>query len=279
MAAPAPAIRIRALTLMDVLDESFRIYRANFPVLAGLAIVLYIPILAIQLLSGTTNVLSAYYTGVITGTVPTSDLTAGNPLISLLVYPVQLAMLPFTTTALYAASVAVLLGRPVTILSALRMVLRRYWALWALSFLYGLAGVALCCPPAGIWVITKLSLMFPAIFTEEAPLGTAIGRSWRLTDQAFWRTFAVLLLAVVLVYVLETALGGVFIAAAGIFPGLPIPLRVVLAVAVASLMIQVVEPVFTLAVTLLYFDLRVRKEAFDLEVMAYQLSLPEEKAS
>jgi len=46
MASAAPALRIRALTLMDVLDESFRIYRANFPVLAGLAILLAIPLLA-----------------------------------------------------------------------------------------------------------------------------------------------------------------------------------------------------------------------------------------
>jgi len=39
MASPGPALRIRALTLMDVLDESFRIYRANFPVFAGLAVI------------------------------------------------------------------------------------------------------------------------------------------------------------------------------------------------------------------------------------------------
>jgi len=279
MAAQVPALRIRALTLMDVLDESFRIYRANFPVLAGLAILLFIPILAVQLLSGSTNVLSAYYTGLITSSPPTTDFNTGNPLISLLQYPVQIALLPFQATALYAASVGIILGRRVTILSALRMVLRRYWALWALSFLYGVAGVALCCPPLGVWLLTRLSMMFPAIFTEEASLGTALERSWRLTDRAFWRTFAVLILALLLAYVLETALGGVFIAAAGLFPGLPIPLRIVLGVAVVSLMVQVVEPLFTLAVTLLYFDLRVRKEAFDLEVMAYQLAQPEVRAS
>jgi len=279
MAAQVPALRIRALTVMDVLDESFRIYRANFPVLAGLAILLFIPILAVQLLSGSTNVLSAYYTGLITSSPPTTDFNTGNPLISLLQYPVQIALLPFQATALYAASVGIILGRRVTILSALRMVLRRYWALWALSFLYGVAGVALCCPPLGVWLLTRLSMMFPAIFTEEASLGTALERSWRLTDRAFWRTFAVLILALLLAYVLETALGGVFIAAAGLFPGLPIPLRIVLGVAVVSLMVQVVEPLFTLAVTLLYFDLRVRKEAFDLEVMAYQLAQPEVRAS
>lgn len=275
MAAPAPALRIRALTLMDVLDESFRIYRANFPVLAGLAIFISLPLLAVQLLSGGSNVFSAYYTALISSTAPPTDLTAGNPWIALLQYPVQLALLPFETAALFAAAVGIILGRPVTIRSALQTVLRRYWALWVLTLLYGVVSVAVCCPPLGIWLLTRLSMMFPVIFTEEALVGTAIERSWRLTDRAFWRTFAVLLLAWLLAQVLDIALAAVFVIGAGVFPGLLLELRVVLIVAVASLMVQVVQPIFTIAVTLLYFDLRVRREAFDLEVMAHQLSLPE----
>ena len=275
MASAAPALRIRALTLMDVLDESFRIYRANFPVLAGLAILLAIPLLAVTLLSGTTDVLSSYYTSLFSSGRSTGAISAGNPWISLLQYPVQLALLPFQTAALYAAAVAIVLGRQVTVLSALQTVLRRYWALWVLSFVYGIAYVAICCPPLGIWLLTKLSILFPAVFTEEAPIGTAFERSWRLTDGAFWRVFAVLLLAWLLARTLETALAAVFIVGAGIFPDLPLQIRVLLIVAVSSLMVQVVQPISTIAITLLYFDLRVRREAFDLEVMAYQLSLPE----
>jgi hypothetical protein len=272
MANP-PAIRIRAMTLMDLLDESFRIYRANFPLLAGLAVLLAIPLLAIQLASGSANVLTAVYGAAVNGTnTPASDLTFGNPFLSFIQYPVSLALLPFLYGGLYAATVAIVLGAPVTIVSALRTVVRRYWALWALGFLYGLASVALCLPPLGIWLLTKLSLMFPAIFTEQAPLGGAVDRSWRLTDGAFWRTFLLLLLSWVLARILESALGGVFIAAAWLFPGLPLLIRVMLSVAVAQLMVQLVQPIFTIAVTLLYFDLRVRREAFDLEVMAYRLA-------
>lgn len=275
MAAQAPALRIRALTLMDVLDESFRIYRANFPVFAGLAVLLVIPLLAIQLLSGTTNVFSAYYQAVFSGGVPPTNITAGNPFIAILQYPVQLALLPFDFAALYAAAVAIILGRPTTIWSVLRAVLRRYWALMALSLLYLLAFGALLCPPVGVWLVTRLCLLFPALFTEEASMGTALERSWRLTDRAFWRTFAILLLSYVLAQALQYALGAFFLALAFVVPGLPIEVRVFLVVAVITLMAQIVQPLFSIAVTLLYFDLRVRREAFDLEVMAYQLSLPE----
>jgi hypothetical protein len=275
MAAQAPALRIRALTLMDVLDESFRIYRANFPLLAGLAILLAIPLLAVQLLSGSTDVLTSYYSAIVNATGPPTDITAGNPFIALLQYPIQLALLPFQFAALYAAVVAIILGRPVTIASALRTVLRRYWALWAISFLFGLVSVTLCCPPVGIWLLTRLSMLFPTVFTEEASIGAAFDRSWRLTDHAFWRTLAVIVLAWILSEVVQASLSGVFVVGAGIFPGLPIQVRVLLIVAVASLTVQLVQPLFNIAVTLLYFDLRVRREAFDLEVMAYQLSQPE----
>mgnify|MGYP001793103903 FL=1 len=118
-------------------------------------------------------------------------------------------------------------------------------------------------------------MMFPALFTEEASLSTAIERSWRLTDRAFWRTFAVILLAWVLARVLEFSLETVFLAGAWIFPGLSVELRFLVSIAIVSVMVQVVQPLTSIAVTLLYFDLRVRKEAFDLEVMAHQLSLPE----
>jgi hypothetical protein len=275
MAAQAPAIRIRALTLMDVLDESFRIYRANFPLLAGLAVLVAIPILAIQLLSGTTSVFTAYYNAVFNGTSSLNGFTPGNPFLAILQYPVSLALLPFEYGALYAAAVAIILGRPVTIWSVLRSVLRRYWALLALSFLYGLSIAALFCPPLGIWLLTKLSMLFATVFTEEASMGTAIERTWRLTNRAFWRTFAVLLLSYLLAAALQYSLGTVFLVLAFILPGLPVEIRIFLLVAVVTLMAQLVQPLFSIAVTLLYFDLRVRREAFDLEVMAYQLSAPE----
>ncbi len=276
MAVPAPALRLRPLTLMDVLDESFRLYRANFPLLAGLAVLLSIPVLIISLLSGGTSVLTAYVQLLQAGPGANAlDLSAsaGNPFIGLLQYPIQLALVPFQTGAIFAAAVAIVLGTPVTIVSALRAVLRRYWAIWVLSLLYGLASFTIFCPPLGAWLLTRLSMMIPVLFTEQARIGTSIERSWWLTDRAFWRTFAVLVLLVVLGYVLQTALAGVFIATAAVFPGFPLQVRVILIVAIAQLMTQLVQPLFALAVTLLYFDLRVRKEAFDLEIMAYQLAL------
>ena len=273
MAVPVPALRLRPLTLMDVLDESFRLYRANFPLLAGLAIGLVIPTLTVQLLSGSYNSFGPLLDGLTNPTAPTPNISAPNPYLALLQYPIQLALVPFQAGALFAASVSIVLGTPLSIRSVLRTVLSRYWAIWALSLLYGVAGFTIFCPPLGVWLLTRLSMMIPVLFTETAPVGTAVDRSWRLTDHAFWRTFAVLTLALILAYVLQAALAGVFVTVAAVFPGLATDLRVILIVGLASLMTQLVQPLVVMAITLLYFDLRVRREAFDLELMTYQLAL------
>jgi hypothetical protein len=271
MSIPVPALRLRPLTLMDILDESFRLYRANFPLLAGLSIALAIPSVAISLLSGGAGSVASVYSAVFTNGA-TGPPTTGNVFIELFSYPVQLALVPFQAGTLFAACVAIVLGLPAGFVQALRAVIRRYWALWAISLLYGVASFALVCLPLGVWLLTRLVLAVPALFTEQAPLTRAIERSWALTDRAFWRTFGVVVLTILMGYALQTALAAVFVTLAGVFPGLPLELRLLLIVSVASLMTQLVEPLLALAVTLIYFDARVRREAFDLEMSAYQLS-------
>jgi hypothetical protein len=276
MSIPVPALRLRPLTLMDVLDESFRLYRNNFPLLAGIAIGLAIPTVAINLASGGATSAASIYAAALTNTTPTTTPGTGSILISLLTYPVQLALVPFQAGTLFAAAFAIVLGLPVGFGQSLRAVLRRYWALYALSLLYGVTTFALCCPPLGVWLLTRLALAVPTLFTEQASIGKAVERSWALTDRAFWHTFAVVFFALLMGYALQTSLAGVFVALAGVFPGIPLEFRLLLIVSVASLMTQLVEPLLALAITLIYFDLRVRREAFDLEIAAYQLAVAPE---
>jgi hypothetical protein len=272
MSIPVPALRLRPMTLMDILDESFRLYRANFPLLAGISIGLAIPGVAVSLLSGGATSAASLYAAALTGSGVPQAQTPGGVLVSLLGSLVQLALVPFQAGTLFAAAFAIVLGLQPGFQQSLRAVLNRYWALWGLSLLYGVTSAALLCPPLGVWLLTRLALAVPALFTEQAPLARSIERSWALTDRAFWRTFAVVLCTLLLGYALQTALAGVFVAAAGLFPGLPVEVRLLLIISVASLMTQLVEPLLALSVTLIYFDARVRREAFDLEMTAYQLA-------
>jgi predicted Abi (CAAX) family protease len=97
-----------------------------------------------------------------------------------------------------------------------------------------------------------------------------LGRSWNLVRGQWWRTFGILLLVVIMQSVIGYALGFLFgLIAVAVTSG-DVQLAVV---AVGSTILgALVSPITTIAVVLLYFDLRVRKEGLDLDQLAQQTS-------
>ena len=69
------------------------------------------------------------------------------------------------------------------------------------------AFIALIIP--GIWIAVKLSMAFPAVVCEKAGPFKAIGRSWELTKDNWWRVFGTLVVVFILLFVITIALGGV----------------------------------------------------------------------
>ncbi len=261
----------------DVLDEAFRLYRANFPLLAGLSFAVALPSLAISLLSGSYSAVGTALEAVTHPMATFPTFTPPNLAGAILQYPVLIAMLPFQIGALLLATGSIVLGLPVTIPTALRGIVRRYFALLVLGLLYGTVAVTWLCLPLGIWLSVRLALAANVLLVEQAGIGAAIERSWQLTGRAFWRIFVILLLALLLGQVLEFALVPVFLGAAALFPGLPINLRGALLITSTTLVAQLVQPLFAVAVTLIYFDQRVRREALDLEMIAYRISQPSQE--
>ncbi|TMD03308.1 MAG: hypothetical protein E6J02_14100 [Chloroflexi bacterium] len=252
-----PGLRFRPLTVPDVLDECFRLYRNHFALFAGVAILGAVPVTVLQLLAGTGNVYGTFYRVV---TSPQSVNFANgpptaNPYLSFLQLPISIAIAPFQYGTVTLAVISVILGTPATVWGVARD-----------------AGIALVCLPLGIWLLVRLSMALPVLFTERASIGTAIDRSWRLVERNWWRIFGTFVLVSILVAVLEYALLPLFMAVVFLLPGLSPDLRGDLAVIVTALIGQLTLPFYAAAVTLLYFDLRVRKEAFDLEMMAYSIT-------
>ena len=102
----------------------------------------------------------------------------------------------------------------------------------------------------------------------------ALGRSWRLSSGSRWRVIGIQALLGILNLVLSLLIGGIFggLAAAGQTeqPGqFGVSTVVQTLVNLASTIIW--APVEWIAFTILYYDLRVRKEAFDLQLAAEAL--------
>ncbi|HEX4443401.1 MAG TPA: hypothetical protein VHZ81_07490 [Galbitalea sp.] len=133
------------------------------------------------------------------------------------------------------------------------------------------------------WLSTKLSMVPAVLMLERLTLGKAIARSWRLTtgNFYFWRTLGIELLVL---FIIETATSVVsapieviFVAVTALFnqtgaQSTAITLTVVvgaITVVVTVVLGAVASVVQSSTTALLYIDLRIRKEALDLDLIRF----------
>lgn len=139
-------------------------------------------------------------------------------------------------------------------------------AVGLLVFLLGLAAVA--APAAWIWV--RLYYAMPLVVLERLGPFQAIARSWRLSQRAWWRTFGYWLLALLIVFVVNMILGLPFGFVLG-FAVLPfgdygVVLSAVISYVITVLVYALTQPFLAGVNTLLYLDLRMRREGLDLQL-------------
>ena len=283
VASAAPPVRLRAMSLADLLDETFRVYRRQFTVLAGVALLVLIPGLCITLLSGAYRfnpLTPAYWQSFVQSINDPQALSQfqqrsqqvmASPFYPL-TYVVGLLLFPFTTAAVYRAATGAAVGQAQTIGSVLQGTLRRYFGIFGLAILAGLTalgGILIVTIPVVIWVLVRWAVSLPALLAENVGPTAALGRSWALVKDQWWRTLGIVLVLAILTSVVSAAVTAVFSVIAAVFPG-GADLRSALALAGNTLASGLVAPIFAVGLTLLYLDLRVRKEGLDLEQLARQ---------
>ena len=273
MSDPIP-LRLRPLEIGDLLDEIFRMYRRHFFLFAGISALLSIPEAA---LSG-----YSYFAilGSLLRTTPGAppDLAGITPaLVSLGIGLILLvALLPFSVGAVTYAACESALGRRVTPVGVFKAVGRRYFELLGFSLLVAvMLYVGFCLIPLWIWIWVNWIAVLPVMFVENAPLGIAMGRSWRLVEGRWWRTFLILFLIVILFTISRAALTA-FVSLGQFLLALVFSSFIVLSIsqATGTIVEALVNPVLQIAIVLIYFDLRVRREALDLFQLAQRVAAP-----
>lgn len=124
---------------------------------------------------------------------------------------------------------------------------------------------------AGCWFIVYVACGYavttPVVVLEELNASSdAFGRSWDLTRGFKLKIFLIFLVAMVVVFVPGIAIGAL---GAALTPDARM-LGQAIEILSAALPI-LLTPLFSCVLTLVYYDLRVRREAFDLEVLSEQL--------
>jgi hypothetical protein len=143
-----------------------------------------------------------------------------------------------------------LFGRETTIREAYRYGYAQLWSILLVSVLVGLAvtGAFILLVIPGFFVLTRLIVSVPALVVEGKKGRAALRRSWELVTGYGWKVFG----TIVLMGLITGLVSGVFAVATD--QGW---LGQALAAAIGSV---VTGPFVALVLTLVYLDLRVRKE-------------------
>lgn len=249
---------LRPLTLGETLDVAFGLYRS-----------LFVPLLVITLVTSGLPLAVSVYVESAGGMFAHLPLYAANMLLNVVLSAIASAAATFVVSENY-------MGRSLSAGAAFSRAAPFVGRLVVLGLLIGLVvalGVLLLLLP-GLILFTGLALSTPAMVIEGLPSATAaMGRSWALTRGLRLKLFGALFTVLVLIMLPMLALGG-FAAAAGDSTLLAptMSLQALFWMMAASLVQMLIYPLLYCLLTVAYYDLRVRKEAFDLEVLASGLA-------
>ena len=264
---------LRPLGIGETLDVAIRIYLTHWRTLLKLVAIVVVPVQALSILVSS----SMFDSSLLTPTPPGSDasvpdadsfgtLVAGTLLVFLIG---QLGAI-FATASCFRAISEAYMGRPSDWRDSIRVVRGRFASIvWVafLAFLLALLAAFLLILP-GIWLWISWSVAIPALLVEGFRGRRALGRSFALVRRHWWRVFG----AIVLGGIVASLVAGAFGALLGI-------VLVTGAVDSEFLLLMIDGTINTIAavittpfsaalVVVIYYDLRVRKEGFDLELLA-----------
>jgi hypothetical protein len=126
---------------------------------------------------------------------------------------------------------------------------------------------------AAAWLYVSVQVSVPALLTEDLRGTKALRRSGGLVRGRWWPTFLIIVLGSLLAGIVSGAISGLLTAVTFTDLGDSLLPSLILN-AIGTTIATVLTTPFTAAfITVLYFDLRVRKEGFDLELLAQRVGV------
>lgn len=238
---------LRPLSLGEVLDTGFGLYR-----------VLFVPLVTITVVCRVLPTLLGVF-------VTTSGGLLVHPLLSAVQVLVTIITSAFAVAAVTYVVSGHYLGRDISANVALRQALTLIIPLVILGFFQLIvigAGFILLIIP-GLILAAGLALSSVALVLEHLAPTAAMDRSWKLT-RGFRGKVLLTMFVASLLFIIPIMILGVL---AGIGAALGKTSPVAIQVVTAVLQVFIFPYMYTV-ITVLYYDLRVRKEGFDLDLLA-----------
>jgi len=295
---------LRPMSTGELLDHTFALYRKNFLLFVGIATVGPAAYLVFQLVT--------IGSAVVPGTTPQRSAALASVGVGFLVgMVVMLAGMAISHAATVKAVAAVHLGRQITIGGAYKALRGRFWRVLGVfamvmllvglgaGIIIGVAavlgslavvggaqagtagtiigvlvgiGAAVVGAVLAITIYVRYSLAIQACVVEDLQIMASLKRSVVLSKGARGRILTVYFVFGLLGFIAGIALGGL---AGGVGAVLHNPIIAMILIYLASFVAgSLTGPLATIGISLLYYDERVRKEAFDLQLMMSSLDAP-----
>lgn len=294
---------LRPLGVGEMVDAAIRLFRTNFLTLIKISSVVLVPIAVIQLI-GTVMVGPLDMASLVVVDPDMTPAEALEPLIPLYAVLGVTGLLSFLGSILVqGASITALAqvyqGEEPDWRSSLRVGGRRFLPLTISTILFSL-GTAMPLLIAGALIVllviaigpvgllpgfavgvgglvatvilfTRWTVSPAALVTEQLGPVAALGRSFQLVRGRFWPVLGAIVLAYILYFVVNQIISVVttVVTLAGAMGSEQVSF--IPSVVGSALVSIIATPFLAAMVTIIYFDLRVRKEGYDLELMAADL--------
>jgi len=269
------AYDLRPMGIGDILDTTFRLYRRRFLTFLLIALVVYVPY-GILMASLTPITIQQHHAVgqhrvVVQPNQPDIAPVEIHPGqiagVSIGIFLFAIVLLPLCSAALVQNISASYLGENLSAWQSYsRAAPRLLGLLWTeiLSGLIIMVGFLLLIVP-GIYFSLWFLLIVPVVVLEKTSGSSALGRSRTLMrgnlSKGLVLGFAVAIIGGIINWALSLLLA--------LVPMNPLIMQM-LSIVVAAIIL----PIQTAPWTLLYYDLRIRKEAFDIEKLAEQMGQP-----
>jgi Membrane domain of glycerophosphoryl diester phosphodiesterase len=124
---------------------------------------------------------------------------------------------------------------------------------------------------AFFWLFIRLSCAVPAIIVERLGAAASLKRSFALVKGFFWKVLGTLLVTNFLIGIVAAVISAVITGVLGALGGGNKGFAFVWQAIAGTVAAAITTPVSAAVAVLLYIDLRIRKEGFDLEVLSASL--------
>lgn len=270
---------LRPLAIGEIVDAAIKLYRSNFGVLIRISGAVMLPIGLVQLIA-TILVGPVDFASMVT--VESEPATLGEalgplgPIYTVVAITGTLAFL--ATIIVQGASIqaiaTVYQGAEPDWRESLRIGLRRWLPLLAATLLTSIGavfGLIFCLVP-GVWLFTVWSVTPAPVVTERMGAISAMRRSYQLVKGRFWQVLGAMALGYLLYFVASQVLSTVtaVVTAVGTMGSGSVSF---IPSTIGQIIVGIIAtPFLAIITTIIYFDLRVRKEGYDLELMAADLA-------